>query len=196
MEYIFKWRNVHFSHLHKAWGNFIQIESSQNPRFGISTCLPFSQLWGISNQAKIQVPEFKASLFKSSCCNLNKILSFIQLTRDREGLYYWQQYEQVPLTFIYEEATQESCRNIKCNMSTISFHNMDASKIYWWTKCIYDHNIFMNKMYLWPKYIYDQNISMTKIYLWPKYIYGQNISMTKIYLWVKYILNINMNHDF
>ena len=45
--------------------------------------------WGISNnQAKIQVPGFKASLFKSSCCNLNKILSFIQLTRDREGLYH------------------------------------------------------------------------------------------------------------
>ena len=62
-------------------------------------------------------------------------------------------------------------------MSTISFHNMDASKIYSWTK-----------------YIYDQNISMTKIYLWAKYIHGKNISMTKICLWVKYILNINMNH--
>ena len=63
-----------------------------------------------------------------------KIRSFIQLTMDREGLYHWQQYEQVPLTFTYEEATQESCRNVKYNMSTISFHNMDASKIYLWAK--------------------------------------------------------------
>ena len=125
----------------------------KNHGFGISACLPFSRLWGISNnQAKIQVPGFKASLFKSSCCNLNKILSFIQLTRDREGLYHWQQYEQVPLTFTCEEATQESCRNIKCNMSTISFHNMDASKIY-----------------LWAKYIYGQDISMSKIYIEHKY---------------------------
>ena len=106
-----------------------------------------------TTRPRLQVPGFKSSLFKSSCCNLNKILSFIQLTRDREGLYHWEQYGQVPLTFTYEEATQESCRNVKCNMSTISFHNMDASK-----------------------YIYRQNISMGKIYLWVKYILNINMN--------------------
>ena len=52
----------------------------------------------------------------------------------REGLYHWQRCEQVPLTFTSEEATQESSRNVKSNMSTISFPNMDASKIYLWAK--------------------------------------------------------------
>ena len=81
-----------------------------------------------------------------------KILSSIQLTMDREGLYPWQQYEQVPLTFTYDEATQKSCRNVKCNMSTISFHNMDPSKIYLWTRYIYGRNISMSKIYIEHKY--------------------------------------------
>ena len=139
LEYIFKWRNVHFSHLHKVWGNSIQVESSENPEFGISTCFPFSKLWGFqTTRPRLQVPGFKASLFKSNCCNLNKNSVFHTIHHGREGLYHWQQYEQVPLTFTYKEANQKSCRNVKCNMSTISFHNMDASKIYLWAKYIYE----------------------------------------------------------
>jgi hypothetical protein len=34
------------------------------------------------------------------------------------------------MTFTYEGATQESSRNVTSKISTISFHNMDASKIY------------------------------------------------------------------
>ena len=77
LKYTFKWRSAHFSHSYKVWGNSIGIESSKNPGFGISTCLPFSWLWGISmwflntTRPRLWVPA-KASLFKSSCCNFNK----------------------------------------------------------------------------------------------------------------------------
>ena len=79
----------------------------------------------------------------------------------------------MPLTFTYEETTWKSSREVKRNMPTISFHNMDASKY------ICEHDIFVSKIYLWAKHIYEKNISMSKIYLWAIYIY-----------------NININHDF
>ena len=50
-------------------------------------------------------------------------------------------------------------------MLTISFHNMDASKIY---SCI--ENIFMTKIYMEQKqYFYDKNIYGTEIYIQHKY---------------------------
>ena len=109
-----------------------------------------------TTRPRLQVPSFKATFFKSSCCNFtnNSVLHTINQGQ-REGLYHWQQCEQVPLTFTYEEATQESSRNVKSNMTTISFPNMDASKIYLWARYI------LSKIYFWEKYIYEQSIYWT-----------------------------------
>ena len=103
-----------FSHSYKVWGNSIGIESSKDPGFGISISAIYLigrnftvNVWTQPGQDfKFQVSSFKASLFKSSCCNFNNnsVLHTINQGH-REGLYHWQQCEQVPLTFIYEEAT-------------------------------------------------------------------------------------------
>ena len=132
LEYIIKWRNVHFSHLHKVCGNSIWIESSKN--------LHMFSIQPIVGNFKQPGQDFKFQVSRHHYLNLAVVISVknSELTKGREGLYHWRQYEQVPLTFTCEEATQESCRNVKCNMSTVSFHNMDASKIYLWAKYIYE----------------------------------------------------------
>ena len=72
-------------------------------------------------------------------------------------------------------------------MSTISFPNMDASKIYLWARYISEQDIFLNKIYSWARYIYEQNTFMSKIYLWAKYIYEENKYVPWLivcYIWV------------
>ena len=54
----------------KVLGNFIGIESSKNPAFGVSTCCHSANCGEFqTTRPRLQVPGFKASSFKSSCCN-------------------------------------------------------------------------------------------------------------------------------
>ena len=138
---------VHFSHSFKVWGNSIRIESSKNLGLGISTCLPFRWLWGFqfeclnTTRPRLWVQNFESS-FKSSCYDFNKKIcsSCNQSGTERRSTL---------LTAIWTSATDihlwgsnwENSRNVKSNMSTISFHNMDASKFYLWAKYMYNINM-------------------------------------------------------
>ena len=103
-----------------------------------------------------------------------KILSFIQLVRDREKVYA-----------------------INCNMNKCHWHSPMRKQLRkalerWKAIC----QPFPSTTWMHQKYICEQDIFVSKIYLWTKYIYEKNISMSKIYLWAIYIYNININHDF
>ena len=95
----------------------------------------------------LQVPSFKALLCKSSYCNFNKILSIIQLIRNREKVY----------TF-------------GCNINKCHWHSSmrkQLGRALEMLKAIVNHfllQLVCIKNIFRSKYIYEQNIYRT--YIW------------------------------
>ena len=122
-----------------------------------------------TTRPRLQFPSFKASFFKSSCCNFNKnsVLHTIDQGQ-REGLYHT--IDNNMNKCHWHSPMRKQLRRALGMLNAIC--QPFASTMWMHQKYIYEQNIFMNKIYLWAKYIHEQNIFMSEIYLWTKYIYA------------------------
>ena len=137
-----------------------------------------------TTRPRLQVPSFKASLFKSSCHNFSKNSLLHPVNQGQRKVYT---IDSNMNKCHWHSPMRKQLRRALGMLKAIC--QPFPSTTWMHQKYICEQDIFVSKIYLWTKYIYEQNISLGNIY-------EQNISMSKIYLWAIYIYNINMNHDF
>ena len=130
-----------------------------------------------TTRPRLQFSSFKATFFKSSCCNFNKnpVLHTIDQGQ-REALYH-----TIDSNMNKCHSHSPMRKQLRRALEMLNAICQPFAFTTWMhQKYIYEQNISLSKIYLWTTYIFEQNIFMS-------YIHEQNIFMSEIYLWTKYI---------